>query len=154
MGQNAPKLVKACARESFALVRTFFCSLTWPHESLFWRSSCSCCKMHQSGHSWFLWQSFHISQHHCFSHPSLTTVTLQSIVYQYMDDIGATKTRSWSTFGQICCIFCPSSAYFPSSDRFCWNFHQSVTSYCNIVYWHPRHFCTLNLNIGNDDTRV
>ena len=45
MGQNAPKLMKACARESFALVRTFFCSLTWPQESLFWRSSCSCYKI-------------------------------------------------------------------------------------------------------------
>ena len=89
--QNAPKSMKAHARESFGLARTFFRSLSWLWESLFWTWSCICCKTDQSCDFRFLSEPFHISQHQYFTHSSPTTVAVHSIVSQCVEDNGAKK---------------------------------------------------------------
>ena len=89
--QNAPKSMRAHARESFGLARTFFRSLSWLWESLFWTWSCICCKTDQSCDFRFLSEPFHISQHQYFTQSSPTTVAVHSIVSQCVEDNGAKK---------------------------------------------------------------
>ena len=86
--------------------------------------------MHQSGNFGFLWQSFHICYHQYFWHPSL-------IFCHCMEVIGAKKTWFWSKFGQNCCIFCPSSTYFPFSDIY---WHQDICAHSTeCLHWQCWH---------------
>ena len=85
MDPNAPKSMRAHARESFELVTTFFRSLTWWQESLFWRSSCDLCKTTEFGNFRFLSKLFHISQHQYFTYSSPPTVAVQHIGSQCVE---------------------------------------------------------------------
>ena len=85
MDPNAPKSMRAHARESFELATTFFRSLTWWQESLFSRSSCDLCKTTEFGNFRFLSKPFHISQHQYFTHSSHATIAVHSIVSQCVE---------------------------------------------------------------------
>ena len=91
MVQKAPKSMRVHARESFKLARTFFRSLTWLQESLFWRWSCVYRRMYWFGTFGFVSQWNHICQHQHFPHLSLTTAALQGVVRQCMEDNSAKK---------------------------------------------------------------
>ena len=104
MDPNAPKSMRAHARESFELVTTFFRSLTWWQESLFWRSSCDLCKTTEFGNFRFLSKPFHISQHQYFTYSSPPTVAVQHIGSQCVEVQRCRKTWFWPKLGQQCCI--------------------------------------------------
>ena len=59
--------------------------------------------------------------HQYFSHFSLATVTLHSILNQCMEDSGA-KKRDFDQHYTSVVFFCPFSVYFRFSGRFCFSF--------------------------------
>ena len=129
MVQKAPKSMRAHARESFKLARTFFRSLTWLQESLFWRWSCVYRRMYWFGTFGFVSQWNHICQHQHFPHLSLTTAALHSVVRQYAWRIIVQTNVILIQFCHCCRIFYPYSVYSPLCGQFCRNFIQNVASW-------------------------